>query len=50
MFQRLRRAFGSNKTPSVVERVFRNDYNPEGNKDAVSFVSLEHAYLSSDAL
>lgn len=40
MFKRLRRASGINKTLSVVERVFTNDCNPEGNKEAVSFIHL----------
>lgn len=40
MFKRLRHASGINKTPSVVERVFTNDCNPEGDKEAVSFIHL----------
>ena len=38
MFERLRHA---NWIPSVVETVFTKDCNPEGDKDAVSFISFD---------
>lgn len=47
MFKRLRHA---NRISSVVKTVFTKDCNPEGDKDAVSFISFDMPNMSSGAL